>query len=310
MRALGLMADGKFATRVGGVVLGTSPLRPRNPVSTIDVRLPGTCAREARAERRARRRTNRKPGSQHTGDGMELLRRSGLRTTFSEETPIVIGVGVDEFNVESKPSDPPIIIRPIGQHNDHERPHAPTPNNRLPRRRGFCSMRFGKDQVHQHEAPALKAALAKHGIDLFGAPKRGEDISRVVFEALALSDFFIAFATPTYGEDTGNPACTFTGARRRKRASLSRSFRMLKEGEEFETSRPGVLLADSHEWPLGSTRNADRLPPCPSHSSKMLSTRPLLLLPFGTEALVSRCPLSVLPLSTQDPVVHVGVLYS
>ena len=138
-------------------------------------------------------------------------------------------------------------------------------------------MRFGKDQVHQHEAPALKAALAKHGIDLFvAAPKRGEDISRVVFEALALSDFFIAFATPTYAEDTGNPACTYnelqywrtTVQPKAKKKGVTKPIipiRMLNEGEEFETSRPGVLLAEvlfgsnlSYvEWPLGSTRNAD-----------------------------------------------------
>lgn len=64
--------------------------------------------------------------------------------------------------------------------------------------KGFASMRFGADQVHTHEAEALKLELAKYDIDLFvAAPSAGEDISTVVFTAIEQSEFFIALATST-----------------------------------------------------------------------------------------------------------------
>ena len=62
--------------------------------------------------------------------------------------------------------------------------------------------------MHKYEAPALKKALAAHGVDLYiASPALGADITKEVFEAIENSHLFIALATSTYAEDTGNPVC-------------------------------------------------------------------------------------------------------
>ena len=152
---------------------------------------------------------------------------------------------------------------------------ASSSGNKRPR--GFASMRFGSDAVHKHEAVALKQALEAHGVDLFvAAPKTGENITDVVFKEIELADFFVALATSTYAEDTGNPACTnkelsywqTTVQKEAKDKGVEKPLipiRMLKDGEEFDISRPGVLHAkvlfgtnDAYfSWPLGSTRGPD-----------------------------------------------------
>ena len=127
-------------------------------------------------------------------------------------------------------------------------------------------------QVHKYEAPALKAALAHHGIDLFvAAPLPGQDISQVVFTAIDKARIFIAMATSDYAEDTGNPASTY------KELSYYQTkhkqdgkppplpIKMLRSGEKFDTSKDGVVLADVlfnsnsayQVWPVGSTRQDD-----------------------------------------------------
>ena len=60
--------------------------------------------------------------------------------------------------------------------------------------------------MHKYEAPALKKALAAHGVDLYiASPALGADITKEVGKAIESSDLFIALATSTYAEDTGNP---------------------------------------------------------------------------------------------------------
>ena len=91
---------------------------------------------------------------------------------------------------------------------------------------------------------------------------------------------FIAFATATYAEDTGNTACTYKeltfwqNDMAKKFPHKLIPIRMLKEGEEFDVSREGVFAAKllfgtnlAYEvWPLGSTREIDP-------SGKVVSTR-------------------------------------
>ena len=138
--------------------------------------------------------------------------------------------------------------------------------------RVFGSMRFGKDNVHKHEAFALKKELAKHGIDLYIAkPDSGGDITIEVFEAMSGCEAFIAFATSTYAEDTGNPASTYKELNywqtRMERLYPNRliPIKMLRDGENFDLTKKGVVAADvlfnsnvAYElWPVGSTRQAD-----------------------------------------------------
>ena len=60
--------------------------------------------------------------------------------------------------------------------------------------------------MHKYEAPALKKALAAHGVDLYVAsPGLGANITKEVFSAIENSHLFIALGTSTYAEDTGNP---------------------------------------------------------------------------------------------------------
>jgi hypothetical protein len=162
----------------------------------------------------------------------------------------------------------------------------------------FASMRFGADQaivsppytppettvhsrsrapsclpqVHKHEGPALKAALASHGIDLFvAAPLHGQDISSVVFTAIEKARIFVAMATADYAEDTGNPASTnkelqyYQSKHKQEGKPPPLPIKMLRSGEKFDTSKKGVILADVlfnsnaayQVWPVGSTRKAD-----------------------------------------------------
>jgi len=138
--------------------------------------------------------------------------------------------------------------------------------------RVFGSMRFGKEAIHKHEAPALKKELAKHGIDLYIAkPDSGGDITIEVFEAMSGCQAFIAFATSTYAEDTGNPASTYKELNywqtRMERLYPNRliPIKMLQDGENFDLSKKGVVAADvvfnsnvAYEcWPAGSTRQKD-----------------------------------------------------
>jgi hypothetical protein len=136
----------------------------------------------------------------------------------------------------------------------------------------FGSMRFDEAGVHKHEAAALKAELARHGIELFvAAPDAGADITATVFETMLECRAFIAFATATYAEDTGNPACTYKelqfwqNSMAKKHPHKLIPIRMLRDGEEFDVARRGVYAAEvlfgtnlAYEvWPLGSTRELE-----------------------------------------------------
>jgi hypothetical protein len=73
----------------------------------------------------------------------------------------------------------------------------------------FASMRFVGGKALP-EALQLRDALAGHGINLLIIElSAGTDISKAVFEGIEKSDAFLVFGTDTYGEDTGNPACTY-----------------------------------------------------------------------------------------------------
>lgn len=103
----------------------------------------------------------------------------------------------------------------------------------------------------------------------FGADEA--DITAAVFPTLMQSEAFIAFATATYAEDTGNPACTYQELQY-WRTTMAKTFPdklipicMLRDGESFDVSRKGVFAAKvlfgtnlAYElWPLGSSRRVD-----------------------------------------------------
>ena len=136
----------------------------------------------------------------------------------------------------------------------------------------FASMRFNEEGVHKYEAQALKLELAKRGVELFvAAPDPGQDITTVVFNAIEHSRIFIALATSTYAEETGNPASTgkelayWQTTQREENKPDPIPIDMRREGEKWATEKPGVIKAKvlfntnaAYEvWRVGSTRRPD-----------------------------------------------------
>merc|ERR1719473_982738 len=89
------------------------------------------------------------------------------------------------------------------------------------------------------EAKLLRGKLASQGVHLhIVTPLPGESINSAVFDTMARCDAFLAMATMTYGEDTGNPAATFHEVRvwREEHEPEGKSLiplRMIPWGEEF-----------------------------------------------------------------------------
>ena len=74
----------------------------------------------------------------------------------------------------------------------------------------FFSLRFGKEHGVQPMAEELQAALGKRGVvgkivNMAG----GGDIDAAVIDGIESCDTFLVFGSAKYGEDTGNPACTY-----------------------------------------------------------------------------------------------------
>jgi len=60
------------------------------------------------------------------------------------------------------------------------------------------------------EARALQTELARHGVTLKIVDlEAGGDIDQEVFSWLDFAETMIVFGTMRYGENTGNPACTY-----------------------------------------------------------------------------------------------------
>lgn len=73
----------------------------------------------------------------------------------------------------------------------------------------FGSSRY-KDGKIMPEAVQLQRELAKVGLELTLVDMTaGGDIDATVFGGIERADTFVVFGTADYGEDTGNPACTY-----------------------------------------------------------------------------------------------------
>ena len=121
-------------------------------------------------------------------------------------------------------------------------------------------MRFTDEHGAKKEALELRAALYPW-VDLFiASPKLGEDITETCFAAMKESELFIAMATSTYAEDTGNSACTH-GELNYWKATMAKRFpgrlipvNMLREGETHAFIHAELLFTGNTayvKWALG-----------------------------------------------------------
>lgn len=117
----------------------------------------------------------------------------------------------------------------------------------------FGSMRFPPPP----EAVELQKALADVGITLkIVDMKAGGDIDKEVFSWLSHADYFVVFGTKRYGEDTGNPACTYHELKyaqcKRKTLVL---IRMIPWDEEYDEMAADVLFNQNYltlDWQPGT----------------------------------------------------------
>ena len=118
----------------------------------------------------------------------------------------------------------------------------------------FGSMRFPVPA----EARALFQALKDAGVHLkIVDMKAGQDIDKEVYEWIEHCDTFLVFGTKTYGEDTGNSACTYNELKfaqaKKKRIIL---LRMISWEDEFEELQARVLFNRNIlmlEWQQGQS---------------------------------------------------------
>jgi hypothetical protein len=104
----------------------------------------------------------------------------------------------------------------------------------------FGSMRFPAPP----EAMMLQAALAENSVDLQILDlSGGADITKQVFEGIRAADAFMVFGTKHYGEDTGNPACTYHELKyAQHKGKVVIPLRMIPWGEEFDHICADVLF--------------------------------------------------------------------
>eukprot|EP01043_Picozoa_sp_COSAG02_P070584 COSAG02_NODE_12554_length_1526_cov_1.647512_1_plen_405_part_00 len=124
----------------------------------------------------------------------------------------------------------------------------------------FASLRF--DGIVPLEAAKLAAAMAERGaaleiVNMVG----GGDIDAAVINGIEHCDTFIVFGSMKYGEDTGNPACTYYESKyaqdQKKRIVL---IRMIPFEEQFEFPQARFMFGLNRlviPWMLGSPMPAD-----------------------------------------------------
>ena len=110
------------------------------------------------------------------------------------------------------------------------------------RRSAFASLRF--DGVVPVAAEELQAALEQRRVAMqIINMKAGGDIDAAVFEGIEHCDTFIVFGSMKYGENTGNPACTYNECKfaqsKQKRIIL---IRMIPFDQEFEQLQARVIF--------------------------------------------------------------------
>ena len=75
----------------------------------------------------------------------------------------------------------------------------------------FFSLRFGGSGDAQAEALPLRVALEARGFVVMPAldPLLVMDREKEIFDSIKKCDAFVVFANEHYGEDTGNPMCSY-----------------------------------------------------------------------------------------------------
>jgi hypothetical protein len=124
----------------------------------------------------------------------------------------------------------------------------------------FASLRF--DGVVPLEAEKLRVLLKGRGVSLeIINMKAGGDIEAAVIRGIEHCDTFIVFGSATYGEDTGNQACTYYESKyaqdRKKRIIL---IRMISFDQDFEFPQARFMFGLNKlvlPWMLGTPMPAD-----------------------------------------------------
>ena len=75
----------------------------------------------------------------------------------------------------------------------------------------FFSLRFAGPGDAQQEADLIRRKLEAMNIVVMPAedPSRVADRQREIFNSIKICQAFVVFANPHYGEDTGNPMCSY-----------------------------------------------------------------------------------------------------
>jgi ABC-type branched-subunit amino acid transport system substrate-binding protein/ABC-type proline/glycine betaine transport system substrate-binding protein len=133
--------------------------------------------------------------------------------------------------------------------------------NRRPKRDcAFASLRF--DGVQEEKAAALKEAMEQRGktLEIMNIDA-GDCIFRCVFETIKYCDTFIVFGSARYGQNTGNPACTYCeyhfAHNNRKRII---AIRLIPQSEQFEELQAQVIFSMNSlflDWNNGVDSVAD-----------------------------------------------------
>ena len=130
-----------------------------------------------------------------------------------------------------------------------------------PERSAFASLRF--DDVVPVEAGKLQTVLGKdHDVSLeIINMKGGGDIDQAVIDGIEHCSTFIVFGSKHYGQDTGNPACTYYESKfaqsLQKRIIL---IRMIPFDEKFEQPQARFMFGLNKleiPWLLGTPMPAD-----------------------------------------------------
>ena len=126
----------------------------------------------------------------------------------------------------------------------------------------FFSLRFGEEHGVVSMARELQAALDSEGVGaVIIDMKAGGDIDTAVFSAIEYADTFVVFGSKHYGQDTGNPACTYYESNfaqsLQKRIIL---IRMIPFDEKFEQPQARFMFGLNKleiPWLLGTPMPAD-----------------------------------------------------
>ena len=168
-----------------------------------------------------------------------------------------------EQAMREKAGQPPAPLAPLHKSASQTVHSAGSRSKRAspPERSAFASLRF--DDAVPSAASELQAALAERfdvSLEIVNM-KGGGDIDQAVIDGIEHCSTFVVFGSKHYGQDTGNPACTYYESKfaqsLQKRIIL---IRMIPFDEKFEQPQARFMFGLNKleiPWLLGTPMPAD-----------------------------------------------------